>query len=171
MDCSARPIVRALLLLPVTLDSGDKFVPLTPPTLSLCMDLIRQTRRQFRGVGRRNPYGLTSGISVNPTPLYHTERLAFLKDPLAPLLASSYLPDERRHFTQPDHTSGEEVSASAPSQVRTGVCPQPRPTLTQHTAVVRDSQSRTATAPAAAIPHHFLDAENAFSEGKEDPPH
>ena len=81
------------------------------------------------------------------------------------------LPDERRHFTQPDHTSGQEVSASAPSQVRTGVCPQPRPTLTQHTAVVRDSQSRTATAPAAAIPHHFLDAENAFSEGKEDPPH
>ena len=84
---------------------------------------------------------------------------------------SSYLPDERRHFTQPDHTSGQEVSASAPSQVRTGVCPEPRPTLTQHTAVVRDSQSRTATAPAAAIPHHFLDAENAFSEGKEDPPH
>ena len=84
---------------------------------------------------------------------------------------SSYLPDERRHFTQPDHTSGQEISASAPPQVRTGVCPQPRPTLTQHTAVVRDSQSRTATAPAAVIPHHFLDAENAFSEGKEDPPH
>ena len=82
------------------------------------------------------------------------------------------LPDERRNFTQPDHTtSGQEVSASAPSQVRTGVCPQPRPTLTQHTAVVRDSQSRTATAPAAVIPHHFLDAESAFSEGKEDPPH
>ena len=51
------------------------------------MDLIRQARRQFRGVGRRNPYGLTSGISVNPTPIYHTELLAFLTDPLAPLLA------------------------------------------------------------------------------------
>ena len=51
------------------------------------------------------------------------------------------------------------------------MCPQPRPTLTQHTAVVRVTQSRTATAPAAVIPHHFLDAENAFSEGKEDPPH
>ena len=48
---------------------------------------------------------------------------------------------------------------------------QPRPTLTQHTAVVRATQSRTATAPAAVIPHHFLDAENAFSEGKEDPPY
>ena len=91
MDCSARPIVRALLLLPVTPDSGDKFVSLTPPTLSPCMDLIRQTRRQFRGVGRRNLYGLTSGISVNPTPLHQTERLAFLRDPLAPLLAHTSL--------------------------------------------------------------------------------
>ena len=82
------------------------------------------------------------------------------------------LPDERRHFTPPDHiTSGQEINASAPSQVQTGVCPQPRPTLTQHTAVVRATQSRTATTPAAVIPHHFLDAENTFSEGKEDPPH
>ena len=80
--------------------------------------------------------------------------------------------DERRHFTQPDHTtSGQEINASAPSQVQTGVCRQPRPTLTKHTAVVCATQSRTATAPAAVIPHHFLDAENAFSEGKEDPPH
>ena len=55
------------------------------------MDLIRQTRRHFRGVGRRNPYGLTSGMSVNPTPLYHTEQLAFLEDPLAPLLAHTSL--------------------------------------------------------------------------------
>ena len=82
------------------------------------------------------------------------------------------LPDERRHLIQPDHTaSGQEITASAPSQVETGVCPQPRPTLTQHTAVVRATQSRTATAPAAVIPDHFLDAENAFSEGKEDTPH
>ena len=51
------------------------------------------------------------------------------------------------------------------------MCPQPRPTLTQQTAVVRATQSRTATAPAAAIPHHFLDAENAMSEGKKDTPH
>ena len=48
---------------------------------------------------------------------------------------------------------------------------QPRPTLTQHTTVVRATQSRTATAPAAVVPDHFLDAENAFYERKEDPPH
>ena len=49
--------------------------------------------------------------------------------------------------------------------------PQPRPTFTQQTAVIRATQSRTATAPAAVIPRHFLDAKNAFSEGKEDPTH
>ena len=87
MDRSARPIVRAPLLVPVTPDSGNKFVSLKPPTLSLRMDLIRQARRQFRGVERRNPYGLTSGISVNPTPIYHMELVVFLRDPLAPLLA------------------------------------------------------------------------------------
>ena len=69
MDCSARPIVRPLLLVPVTPDSGEKSVYPKPPTLSLCMDLIRQTRRQFRGVRRRTSKGLTSGISVNPRPL------------------------------------------------------------------------------------------------------
>ena len=51
------------------------------------------------------------------------------------------------------------------------MCPQFRPTFTQQTAVVCATQGRTATAPAAVIPHHFLDAENAFSEGKEDLPH
>ena len=51
------------------------------------------------------------------------------------------------------------------------MCPQYRPTFTQQTAVVRATQSRTATAPAAVIPHHFLDSENAFSEGKENPAH
>ena len=55
MDCSARPIVRGPLLVSVTPDSGDKFIYLKPPTLSLRMDHIRQARRQFRGVGRRNP--------------------------------------------------------------------------------------------------------------------
>ena len=86
MDCSARPIVRAPLLVPVTPDSGDKSVYPKSPTLSLRMDLIRQARRQFRGVGRRTPEVLTSGISVNPTPTYHTEALSFLRDPLAPML-------------------------------------------------------------------------------------
>ena len=57
------------------------------------------------------------------------------------------------------------------SRRNTGVCPQSRPTFTQQTAVVRATQGRTATAPAGVISHHFLDEENAFSEGKEDSPH
>ena len=69
------------------------------------------------------------------------------------------LSDEHRHFIHPDHTaSGQEINASAPSQVQTGVCPQPRTTFAQQTAVVRATQSRTATAPGAVVPHHFLDA-------------
>ena len=74
MDCSARPIVRSLLLVPVTPDSGDKSVYPKPPTLSLRMDLIRQARRQFRGVGRCTSKGLTSGISANPTPTITRKR-------------------------------------------------------------------------------------------------
>ena len=73
------------------------------------------------------------------------------------------LPNEHRHYIRPDHTaSGQEINAPAPSQIKTGVCPEPRPTFTQQTSVVHATQRRTAAAPAAVIPHHFLDAENAF---------
>ena len=51
------------------------------------------------------------------------------------------------------------------------MCPQSRPTSTQQTAVVRATQSRTAIAPAAVIPHYFLKTENVVSDRKEDPPH
>ena len=51
------------------------------------------------------------------------------------------------------------------------MCPQSRPTPTPQTAVVRGTQSCTATSPVAVIPPHSLDAENASSEGKEDPLH
>ena len=80
-------------------------------------------------------------------------------------------PDGHRHFIPPDHTdSGQEISASAPYQVQTGVCPQSRPTFTQQTAVIRATQGRTAIAPAAVIPHHFLDAEMYFLREKKIPP-
>ena len=80
MKCSVRPIVRPLLFVPATPDPGDKTVFPKPPTLLLCMDLILQARRQFRGVGRRTSKGLTSEIFVNLTPTYHTEALSFLRD-------------------------------------------------------------------------------------------
>ena len=91
MSCSARPIGRPPLLVPATSNSSDK--PATspstpkPPTLSLCMDLIRQARRHFRGVGRRTFKGLASGIPVNPTPIYQTEALSFLRDRLVQMPA------------------------------------------------------------------------------------
>ena len=58
-----------------------------------------------------------------------------------------------------------------PCPAQTGVCPQPRPTFTPQTTVVRVTQGRTATLPVAVIPPRSLDAENAFSEEKEDPRH
>ena len=56
-----------------------------------------------------------------------------------------------------------------PCPTQTGVCPQSRPTFTPQTTVVRVTQGRTVTVPVAAIPPRSLDAESAFSEGKEDP--
>ena len=115
---------------------------------------------------------LTLGISVNPTPTSHTEALTLLRDPLTSMIAHKKNPDDHRHLIPHDHTEpSQEINTSAPYQVQTGVCPQSRPTFTQQTAIVRATQGRTATAPAAVIPHHFLDAENAISEGKEDPSH
>ena len=52
-----RPIVRPQLLVSVTPEPGDKSVYPKPPTLVLCMELIRQARRQFRGVGGRTLEG------------------------------------------------------------------------------------------------------------------
>ena len=70
-----------------------------------------------------------------------------------------------------DFADGHEHSTTPPGPAQTGVCPQSRPTFTPQTAAVRVTQSSTAVAPVAVIPPHSLDAENAFSEGKEDHPH
>ena len=63
------------------------------------------------------------------------------------------------------------TNTPSPCPVQIGVCPQSRTTPTPQTAVVRVTQSYTATLPVAAIPPLSLDAENAFSEGKQDPLH
>ena len=70
-----------------------------------------------------------------------------------------------------DPSDGHEHPTTPPCPAQTGVCPQSRPTFTPQTAVVRVTQSSTAAIPVAVIPPHSLDAENAFSEGKEDQPH
>ena len=70
-----------------------------------------------------------------------------------------------------DSSDGHEQHTPFPCPAQTGVCPQPRPTFTPQTKVVRVTQGRTANVPVAVIPPRSLDAENAFSEGKEDPSH
>ena len=78
-----------------------------------------------------------------------------------------------------DDSSGDadsKVDAHPPCPIQIGVCPQFRQTpdlgtpAAQLTAVGH-TRDRAATGPAAVIPHHFLDAENAFLNREEDPPH
>ena len=69
-----------------------------------------------------------------------------------------------------------KVDAHPPCPIQIGVCPQSRQTpdlgtpASQLTAVGH-TRDRAATRPAAVIPHHFLDAENAFLNRGEDPTH
>ena len=69
-----------------------------------------------------------------------------------------------------------KVDAHLPCPIQIGVCPQSRQTpdlgtpASQLTAVGH-TRDRAATGPAAVIPRHFLDAENAFLNREEDPPH
>ena len=78
-----------------------------------------------------------------------------------------------------DDSSGDadsKVDAHPPCPIQIGVCPQFRQTpdlgtpAAQLTAVGH-TRDRAATGSAAVIPHHFLDAENAFLNREEDPPH
>ena len=78
-----------------------------------------------------------------------------------------------------DDSSGDadsKVDAHPPCPIQIGVRPQSRQTpdlgspALQLTAVGH-TRDRAATGPAAVIPHHFLDAENAFLNREEDPPH
>ena len=69
-----------------------------------------------------------------------------------------------------------KVDAHPPCPIQIGVCPQFRQTQDLGTpagqlTAVGHTRDRAATGPAAVIPHHFLDAENAFLNREEDPPH
>ena len=78
-----------------------------------------------------------------------------------------------------DDSSGDadsNVDAHPPYPIQIGVCPQFRQTPNLGTPAsqlpaVGHTRDRAATGPAAVIPHHFLDAENAFLNREEDPPH
>ena len=78
-----------------------------------------------------------------------------------------------------DDSSGDadsKVDAHPPCPIQAGVYPQSRQTpdlgtpVSQLTAVGH-TQGCAATGTAAVIPHHFLDAENAFLNREEDPSH
>ena len=66
-----------------------------------------------------------------------------------------------------------KVDAHPPYPIQIGVCPQSRQTPDLGTPAsqlraVGHTRNRAATGPAVVIPHHFLDAENAFLNREED---
>ena len=79
-------------------------------------------------------------------------------------------------FDDSNGDADSKVDAHPPCPLRIGVCPQSRQTpdtgtpASQLTAVGH-TQDCAATRTAAVIPHHFLDAENAFLNREEDPSH
>ena len=83
------------------------------------------------------------------------------------------------HEPSLDDSNGDadsKVDAHPPCPIEIDVCPQSRQTpnlgtpASQLTAVGH-TQDCAATGTAAVMPPHFLDAENAFLNRKEDPPH
>ena len=78
-----------------------------------------------------------------------------------------------------DDSSGDadsKVDTHPPCPFQIGVCPQSRTTPdlgtpTLQLTAVGHTQDRAATRTAAVIPHHSLDAENAFLNREEDPAH
>ena len=78
-----------------------------------------------------------------------------------------------------DDISGDvdsEVDAHPPCPIQIGLCSQSRQTPdlvtpTSQLTAVGHTQDCAATGTAAVIPPHFMDAENAFLNREEDPPH
>ena len=78
-----------------------------------------------------------------------------------------------------DNSSGDadsKVDAHLPCPIQIGVCPQSEQspdigTPAWQLTAVGHTQDCAATRTAAVIPHHSLDAENAFLNREEDPPH
>ena len=83
------------------------------------------------------------------------------------------------HEPSLDDSNGDadsKVDAYPPCPIQIGVCPQTRQRLDLGTpapqlTAIGHTQDCAATGTAVVIPPHFLDAENAFLNRKEDPPH
>ena len=79
-------------------------------------------------------------------------------------------------FDDSSDDADSKVDAHPPCPFQIGVCPQSRTTPdlgtpTLQLTAVGHTQDRAATRSAAVIPHHSLDAENAFLNREEDPAH
>ena len=139
--------------------------------------MTHQPGRQFRVVETlvqaTRTYGCSVPLAIAP-PHGHATTSVGSSGFSAGLVS---LPDI--HGLPLDDSSGDadsKVDAHPPYPIQISVCPQSRQTPDLGTPAsqlpaVGHTQDRAATRPAAVKPHHFLDAENAFLNREEDPPH
>ena len=155
----------------------DRATPLSPLSLPPRTEMTHQPGRQFRGVETlvqaARTYGCSVPLAIAPPHGHATTGVG--SSGFSACLVS--LPDI--HELPLDDSSGDadsKVDAHPPYPIQIGVCPQSRQTPDLGTPAsqlpaVGHTRDRAATGPAAVIPHHFLDAENAFLNREEDPPH
>ena len=155
----------------------DRATPLSPLSLPPRTEMTHQPGRQFRGVETlvqaTRTYGCSVPLAIAP-PHGHATTSVGSSGFSAGLVS---LPDI--HELPLDDSSGDadsKVDAHPPCPIQIGVCPQFRQTPDLGTPAVQSpavghTRDRAATGSAAVIPHHFLDAENAFLNREEDPPH
>ena len=155
----------------------DRATPLSPLSLPPRTEMTHQPGRQFRGVETlvqtTRAYRCSVPLAIAP-PHGHATTSVGSSGFSAGLVSLSDI-----HELPLDDSSGEadsKVDAHPPYPIQIGVCPQSRQTPDLGTPAsqlpaVGHTRDRAATGPAAVIPHHFLDAENAFLNREEDPPH
>ena len=155
----------------------DRATPLSPLSLPPRTEMTHQPGRQFRGVETlvqaTRTYGCSVPLAIAP-PHGHATTSVGSSGFSAGLVS---LPDI--HKLPLDDSSGDadsKVDARPPYPIQIGVCPHSRQTPDLGTPAsqlpaVGHTRDRAATGPAAVIPNHFLDAENAFLNREEDPSH
>ena len=141
------------------------------------MVLTRQPRRQSRGVEpltlATRTYGCSVPLAFAPPHGHAATRVG------SSGFSAGLVSLPATHEPPLDDSSGDvdsKVDAHPSCPIQIGVCPQFRQTPDLGTPAVQltavgHTRDRAATGPAAVIPHHFLDAENAFLNREEGPPH
>ena len=139
--------------------------------------MTHQPGRQFRGVETlvqaTRTYGCSVPLAIAPPHGHATTSVG------SSVFSAGLVSLPGIHELPLDDSSGDadsKVDAHPPCPIQIGVCPQFRQTPDLGTPAVQSpavghTRDRAATGSAAVIPHHFLDAENAFLNREEDPPH